>query len=863
MRRRLGWPSLFLAMMASVVIGRASIAADAVKPTKIDVGTGRTYEILGSLPMMHEGRIKPLDTVAREEIKSIYTRETIKLTSEDGKTVTSWSPVAAFFDWSVRPKFWDEQPIISVEYLPIKRFILAEEIKATLESVAGKAATSEVDRARLRALIALAEIDAQSIRSAIRESKLDEADALSLEKLAVKVGEETKWLSPEDLETAEVTADGKKLPFMNWLEKLTMRAERAGSMSAGPPKLSDLERKGFDVGVKLGHYRAIRDKDMMGLVPLLVMPRPYNKAMLTYSAESGKKLEEVGRTGLSPLEEESALNLFKYFNDIPIQDRAIPGTDSKFDSRYTRWLKEKSAWVPLGVIRNSPLDDLTKAGYPGSKVEVFRTAFKAMEDDELANPGRATEKPALALVEAARDLGSEVNSSLYPTPEVMSREVHFNDLAPFFKAPMAYGLALLALIFSLVSTNFGASMKMESAFGKLSKLLYLAGIAGFASGIVLEAYGFYLRIRISGWAPVTNMYETVIWVAMITAILGFVMEVIYRKTYAALGAAGVALVGTALAATVPLLDPDIKQLPPVLRDNFWLTIHVLTIVSSYAAFALAMGLGVAATSLYLTATYKRSATLPELAAPMLPGVALLGLGIMGALASYGWFGAGEIVQAYGFYPSTAVGCIGGVLTAMSLFSIAGELINRAIFRKENSLDEAALGDPYRTPLEPSAASLKGEQERRLRAMQSTASQIKPISNFIYRAMQVGILLVASGTFLGGWWADVSWGRFWGWDPKEVWALITLLVYLIPLHGRFAGWVNTFWLVMASVVCFSSVLMAWYGVNFVLGVGLHSYGFTSGGSQGTVGAVALLVMSYAFGAAWRRHLSQNVGIVAAA
>ena len=118
-------------------------------------------------------------------------------------------------------------------------------------------------------------------------------------------------------------------------------------------------------------------------------------------------------------------------------------------------------------------------------------------------------------------------------------------------------------------------------------------------------------------------------------------------------------------------------------------------------------------------------------------------------------------------------------------------------------------------------------------MQATASRIKPITNFIYRSMQVGILLVAAGTFLGGWWADVSWGRFWGWDPKEVWALITLLVYLIPLHGRFAGWVNTFWLVMASVVCFLSVLMAWYGVNFVLGVGLHSYGFTEGGSQGTV------------------------------
>src|SRR5207302_5912165 len=115
-------------------------------------------------------------------------------------------------------------------------------------------------------------------------------------------------------------------------------------------------------------------------------------------------------------------------------------------------------------------------------------------------------------------------------------------------------------------------------------------------------------------------------------------------------------------------------------------------------------------------------------------------------------------------------------------------------------------------------------DARGRAMQATAAQIKPLSNFIYRAMQVGVLLVAAGTILGGVWADVSWGRFWGWDAKEVWALITLLVYLVPLHGRFAGWVNTFGLICSTVFCFSSVLMAWYGVNFVLATGLHSYGF---------------------------------------
>ena len=138
-------------------------------------------------------------------------------------------------------------------------------------------------------------------------------------------------------------------------------------------------------------------------------------------------------------------------------------------------------------------------------------------------------------------------------------------------------------------------------------------------------------------------------------------------------------------------------------------------------------------------------------------------------------------------------------------------------------------------------------------MQETALTIKPLSNFIYRAMQVGVLLIAAGTILGGVWADYSWGRFWGWDPKEVWALITLLVYLVPLHGRFAGWVNTFGLAVASVVCFLSVVMAWYGVNFVLGVGLHSYGFTEGGSQGLMSMIIAGVLAIPFAAYWRRHL----------
>jgi ABC-type transport system involved in cytochrome c biogenesis permease subunit len=886
MRRPLSSLSLILALAASAAIVRPVRAAESVKPIKVEVGESDTYQRLGNLPLMHEGRIKPLDTVAREEIKQIYTRETIALTSDDGKTVTSWTPVAAFLDWTVRPKFWDQQPIIAVEYLPLKRLILADEVRTALENIAGKAATSEADRARLKAVLAQDEIDSASIQSIVRDGKLAESDALALEKLAERISEKTKWLSPEDLETADVIIDGKKTPFMNWLEAITMRGQKAGAMSGGGPKLSDLEQKAFEVGIKLGHYRAIRDKQGMGMVPLLVMPRPANQAMLSYSAAADKKADEQGPRSLSELEYDAAGNLRKYLHDIPIQDHAIPGTDPKFDARYTAWLKDKSAWVPLGVLRGAPIDELARAGYPTAKVEKFREAFKAMEDAEMTNPGHAAQEPALALIDAARDLGATVNASFYPAPEAMAREVHFNDFAPFFKAPLAYGLALLVLVFSLIATNFGVAMKLESPFAKLSKALYLVGIMGLGAGIGLEAYGFFLRIKITSWAPVTNMYETVIWVAMISSILGFVLELIYQKTWAALAASGIALVGTGLAATVPLLDPDIHMLPPVLRSNYWLTIHVLTIVSSYAAFALAMGLGMAGTSLYLTAVYKRSPGLGELTLPLIPGIPLLAAGWFALQKFYAEGGTTSLFQTYGFWPSIAVVTLGGTMTGAAVFAVFGELMNRSIFRRTLSLAAgatlsteeasaeaqshqyfsaalgAAVGGSAVMTLEPPRVSRSGDSggdgtsDARALAMRTTAAQIKPISSFIYRAMQVGILLVAAGTFLGGWWADVSWGRFWGWDPKEVWALITLLVYLIPLHGRFAGWVNTFWLVMASVVCFLSVLMAWYGVNFVLGVGLHSYGAGAGG-QREVFIATVVMLGFAAGAAWRRHLSQHV------
>lgn len=103
------------------------------------------------------------------------------------------------------------------------------------------------------------------------------------------------------------------------------------------------------------------------------------------------------------------------------------------------------------------------------------------------------------------------------------------------------------------------------------------------------------------------------------------------------------------------------------------------------------------------------------------------------------------------------------------------------------------------------------------------ARIRELSIVNEMAMWVGLVLMTIGTFLGAVWANESWGRYWGWDPKETWALITMVVYAIVTHLHLVKRWNNFWLFnLASVIAFSSVLMTFFGVNYFLS-GMHSYG----------------------------------------
>ena len=317
-----------------------------------------------------------------------------------------------------------------------------------------------------------------------------------------------------------------------------------------------------------------------------------------------------------------------------------------------------------------------------------------------------------------------LNPARYPADAVLSRERFYNHLGAFAWASLLYVTGLVLL----VAGGAGRS--------PLRRALRLGGIGTGLAGLLLHGLGIGLRCAVAGRPPVTNMYESMIWVAFVVAALGFVFFALYRTTTYLLAALPVGALVLLLVQQIPVAVPgSIEPLQPVLRDNFWLSTHVLTETASYGAFALAMGFG-----------------------------HLL-------LARY-------IVDPLGA-------------------------------RREHALHF-----------------------------------------WLYRVLQLGVLLLAVGTILGAVWANYSWGRYWGWDPKETWAFITFLCYLVAIHGRIAGWWGQFGLAVASVAGFGAVVMAWYGVNFWLGKGLHSYGRGVGG-EGYVTAFLLLDALFVATACWRQ------------
>ncbi|MCO4781630.1 MAG: cytochrome c biogenesis protein CcsA [Candidatus Cloacimonetes bacterium] len=97
-----------------------------------------------------------------------------------------------------------------------------------------------------------------------------------------------------------------------------------------------------------------------------------------------------------------------------------------------------------------------------------------------------------------------------------------------------------------------------------------------------------------------------------------------------------------------------------------------------------------------------------------------------------------------------------------------------------------------------------------------------IIKYIHNSIKCGVFLLGFGTVLGGIWAHNSWGRFWAWNPKETWVLITLISYLLILHAKRVGWIKEYIVALLCILAFILLLVAWYGVNIFLNTGEHTF-----------------------------------------
>ena len=294
----------------------------------------------------------------------------------------------------------------------------------------------------------------------------------------------------------------------------------------------------------------------------------------------------------------------------------------------------------------------------------------------------------------------DAGSAVYPSDTKINAEIALNKGKVFNRLGALYaflGLSFLTLLFVSV---FRPKAKLQWPYFVLFGLFLL--------GFILHTMGLGVRWYVSGRAPWSNGYESMIYIAWTTVLAGLIFA---RKSLGGLAATLILSATVLLVALLSHMDPEITPLVPVLK-SYWLTIHV----------SLEAG-------------------------------------------SYGFLMLGAVIG----------------------------IINLLLFMFLNHHN-------------------KGRVNR----------IVKEMSYLSELTLMGGLIMIATGTYLGGIWANESWGRYWGWDAKETWALVTILVYAFILHMRIIPKLyGAFAYNVATIFGLASVIMTYYGVNYYLS-GLHSY-----------------------------------------
>jgi cytochrome c-type biogenesis protein CcsB len=345
-----------------------------------------------------------------------------------------------------------------------------------------------------------------------------------------------------------------------------------------------------------------------------------------------------------------------------------------------------------------------------SYLEINHTTGTALDSIKNALPfylralttGTETKKFTLAnsMLVGLENYQKKFGAAVRPSDKKIDAEILYNKYDIFKKLPYWYLYAAILMLLFVILEIF----KERKVYKKIITGLHL--IIGFL--FVLHTLGLAFRWYISGHAPWSNAYESIIYVAWATLFFGLAFD---RKSKLTIASAAFVAAMILAAAYANWIDPEIANLQPVL-NSYWLMIHVAVIVASYGPFAL--------------------------------------------------------------------GFILGFVSLLLIF-----------FTNEKNKAKMDLN-------------------------------IKEITYINEMALTVGLVMLTIGNFLGGQWANESWGRYWGWDPKETWALISIMVYAFVIHARFVPALRNKWIFnLMSMYAFLSILFTYYGVNFHL-TGLHSY-----------------------------------------
>ncbi|HVY62434.1 MAG TPA: cytochrome c biogenesis protein CcsA [Planctomycetota bacterium] len=354
----------------------------------------------------------------------------------------------------------------------------------------------------------------------------------------------------------------------------------------------------------------------------------------------------------------------------------------------------------------------------------------------------------------------------------------------------------------LVAAAFQTDLPLDSQIARLADLealdhlktdpaAFKAKLSDLASGLrgLADARGEYAKIPLE-----VSFYKAdFFYRALLLYVLGFVLVAISwmraEGRWLALGVKGLVFVATALVVAGITMRCIIRSRPPV--STLYETILFIT----------AVAVVVSAVIEYLTK-------------------AKIALALSTILGMMGMF----LAMKYEFKESVSAGDTMPSLVAVldTNFWLATHV--------------TAVTTGYSAGLLASAIAHVYLIARILGLKKGEESFFKDTARMTYGVLLFGLLFSVVGTILGGIWANYSWGRFWGWDPKENGALLICLWELIILHARLGGYIRDFGLAVMSVLGGIVIAFSWWGVN-LLGVGLHSYGFTSGVFQVLMGFYA--------------------------